>query len=65
MLQCITEHGQMAREVERVRAAELSVGCGGENLRRELDGLTVRTTLADQTIKTIPHNYTQQATRGS
>ena len=42
----------MARAVERAHATELSVGCGGENLRRELDGLTVRTTLADQTIKT-------------
>ena len=42
----------MAREVERVRAAELSVGCGGEDLRRELDGLTVRTTLVDQMVKT-------------
>ena len=43
----------MARAVERVRAAELSVGCGGENLQRELYGLTVRTILADQTIKTV------------
>ena len=32
--------------------SKLSVGCGHGNLRRELDGLTVRTTLVDQMIKT-------------
>ena len=38
--------------MERVHAAELSVGCTGESLRRKLDGLTVRTTFADQMAKT-------------
>jgi hypothetical protein len=52
-LLCRNVYSGTASAVERAHAAELSVGCGGENLRRELDGLTVRTTLADQTIKTI------------
>ena len=39
-----------------MRAAELSVRRGGENLRRELDGLMVRTTLADQTIYSASHS---------
>ena len=40
----------MTSAVERENVAELSVGCGGGDLRRELDGLTVRTTFADQEV---------------
>ena len=51
-MECHNVYSGMARAVERAHAVELSVGCGGENLRRKLDGLTIRTTLAGQTIKT-------------
>jgi hypothetical protein len=40
----------MTGAVVRVHAAELSVRCGGGDLRRKLDGLTVRTTFADQEV---------------
>jgi hypothetical protein len=42
----------MTGAVVRVHAAELSVRCGGGDLRRKLDGLTVRTTFADLEIIT-------------
>ena len=49
---CHNAYSDAASAVEGEHAAELSVGCSGESLRRKLDGLTVRTTFADQMIKT-------------
>ena len=37
---CHNAYSDTASAVEREHAAELSVGCSGESLRRKLDGLT-------------------------
>ena len=37
---CHNVYSDTANAVEREHAAELSVGCNGESLRRKLDGLT-------------------------
>ena len=40
----------MTGAVVRAHATELSVKCGGGDLRRKLDGLTVKATFADQGV---------------